>query len=68
MNEHECKAFLRHKTSVINPALLLKQDHVTVYTALQQEGEVNTLFLPICFPPHFYASKGLISHVVVLFL
>jgi len=40
----ECKAFLRHKTTMINPHILAKQDGIDVNTCVQEAGEFMITF------------------------
>lgn len=40
MAHKDCKAFLRHKMTVINPQVLIKQDNIPVFTMTQEAGEV----------------------------
>jgi jumonji domain-containing protein 2 len=40
----DCKAFLRHKTTMINPHVLAKQDGITVNTCVQKVGQFMITF------------------------
>jgi len=40
----DCKAFLRHKTTMINPFVLAKQDGITVNTCVQEAGQFMITF------------------------
>jgi len=47
----DCKAFLRHKTTMINPHVLAKQDGITVNTCVQEAGQFM-----ITFPYSYHAG------------
>jgi len=40
----DCKAFIRHKTTMINPYVLAKQDGITVNTCVQEAGQFMITF------------------------
>lgn len=43
---------MRHKTTVVNPHLIMREDNIDIYTAVQEEGEFIVTF-PYCYHSGF---------------
>src|SRR5690606_20295427 len=60
---NECNHFLKHKTTMISPSVLL-QHNIPVYTAIQEEGEFVITLPNVYHAGCKYKTKRYLFHLV----